>query len=163
MGFHLQKTDSADSGHDLSNRMSRAGVAAARRKFTPEFVNRLDRIVVFKPLGHEELRSIVDIELGMVQDRIRVALDDGSMVLNVSESARELLLAEGTDSRYGARHLKRAIERLVVQPLSNLLATAQIHRGDTIRITNRAGSSTLTFFREASEADVRVFAAPLAA
>ncbi len=163
LGFHWQKADSADSDHELTNRMSRVGVAAARRKFTPEFVNRLDSIVVFKPLGHEELRRIVDIELGMVQERTRFAADDDSIVLNVSESARELLLAEGTDSRYGARHLKRAIERLVVQPLSNVLATAQIHRGDTIHITRRADSATLTFFREARQADERVFAAPLAA
>jgi ATP-dependent Clp protease ATP-binding subunit ClpB len=163
LGFAHACASSADSNDELSTRMARVGVAAARRKFTPEFVNRLDNIVVFKPLGHEELRRIVDIELGMVQERIRVAADDDSIVLSVSESARELLLAEGTDSRYGARHLKRAIERLVVQPLSNLLATAQVHRGDTIRITHRADSASLTFFREVTHADVRVFAAPLAA
>ena len=163
LGFHCQMADSADSDPGLSSRLSQVGIAAARRKFTPEFVNRLDRIVVFKPLGHDELCRIVDIELGMVQERIRFAADDGSIVLNVSESARELLLTEGTDSRYGARHLKRAIERLVIQPLSNLLATAQIRRGDTIRITHRGDSATLTFFREATHADVWVFAAPLAA
>ena len=70
LGFHLQKADGAHSDQKLNARMSRVGVAAARRKFTPEFVNRLDSIVVFKPLGHEELRRIVYIELGMVQDRI---------------------------------------------------------------------------------------------
>ena len=163
LGFHYQKAGSADSDQELSNRMSQVGVAAARRKFSPEFVNRLDSIVTFKPLGHEELGRIVDIELGMVQERIRCAADDESMMLSVSQSARELLLAEGTDSRYGARHLKRAIERLVVQPLSNLLATAQIRRGDTIRITHHADSAMLTFFREAGYADALAFAVPLAA
>jgi ATP-dependent Clp protease ATP-binding subunit ClpB len=163
LGFAHTSAASAVSNDELGTRMTRVGVAAARRKFTPEFVNRLDRIVVFKPLGGDELRRIVDIELAMVQERIRFAADDGSILLNVSNSARELLIAEGTDSRYGARHLKRAIERLVVQPLSNLLATAQIGRGDTIRVTHRGDSGSLTFFREARHMDAWVFTAPLAA
>jgi ATP-dependent Clp protease ATP-binding subunit ClpA len=168
LGFAHSSVASPDSNQQLGTRMSRVGVAAARRKFTPEFVNRLDSIVVFKPLGHDELRRIVDIELGMVQERIRFAAGDESVGLTLSESARELLLAEGTDSRYGARHLKRAIERLIVQPLSNLLATAQIRRGDTIRITHRGDAASLTFFREAGQTNARVmdawmFTGPMAA
>jgi len=58
------------------------------------------------------------------------------------------LLAEGTDLRYGARHLKRAIERLLVQPLSNMMASGQIHRGDCIRVSHEAGSATLLFGSE---------------
>ena len=133
----------------LSARISRTGVAAARRKFTPEFVNRLDKIVVFKSLGNEELRRIVDIELDMVQQRIQSAAAGKPFLLNVTDSAKALLLLEGTDFRYGARPLKRAIERLLVQPLSNLMATGQIHRGDCIRVTHSEGSPSLTFFLEA--------------
>lgn len=167
LGFHTAADDAssavADSGHQLNTRLSRVGMAAARRKFTPEFVNRLDSIVVFKPLSHEELRRIIDIELEMVQERIRFAADDDSIELNVADSARELMLAEGTDSRYGARHLKRAMERLLVQPLSNLIATAQVRRGDSIRVTHRGDSASLQFFREVRPADAWVLAAPLAA
>ncbi len=132
--------------------MSRVGVAAARRKFTPEFINRLDHIVVFRPLGRAELCRIVDIELEMVQARLQNAAADKPFALNVKDSAREFLLTEGTDSRYGARHLKRAIERLIVYPLSNLIASGQIQRGDSIRVSHREGSPVLMFFSEAAPA-----------
>jgi ATP-dependent Clp protease ATP-binding subunit ClpB len=92
-------------GHDA--KMSRIGTAAARRKFTPEFINRLDRIVVFKPLGNEELRKVLDIEQEMVQQRIETAGANTSFRVNIGVSAKGLLLREGTDSRYGARQLKR--------------------------------------------------------
>jgi ATP-dependent Clp protease ATP-binding subunit ClpA len=128
--------------------MSSAGIAAARRKFTPEFVNRLDKIVVFKSLGREELRRIVDIELEMVQQRIQAAAASKPFLVNVTDTAREFLLLEGTDYRYGARHLKRAIERLLVQPLSNLMASGQICRGDCIRVSHSEHSPVLMFFRE---------------
>src|SRR5580698_5470268 len=122
LGFHAPLHDDAGSNAKLNARISGAGIAAARRKFTPEFVNRLDAIVVFKSLGKEELRRIVDIELEMVQQRIQTAAASKPFVVHVTETAREFLLVEGTDLRYGARHLKRAIERLLVQPLSNLMA-----------------------------------------
>jgi ATP-dependent Clp protease ATP-binding subunit ClpB len=144
LGFHAP---SADDGK-LSSRMSRAGIDAARRKFTPEFINRLDKIVVFKSLGNEELRRIVDIELEMVQRRIQTAAASRPFLMNVTDTAKEFLLAEGTDVRYGARHLKRAIERLLVQPLSNLMASGQIHRGDCIRVSHEDGSAALMFGRE---------------
>ena len=70
----------------------------------------------------------------MVQQRIQAAAaNKTAFLVNVTDTAKEFLLVEGTDSRYGARHLKRAIERLLVQPLSNLMASGQIHRGDCIR------------------------------
>ena len=147
LGFHAPSSE--DASDKLSTRVSHAGIEAARRKFTPEFINRLDKIVVFKPLGSGELRKIVDIELEMVQQRIQTAAGNLSFELHVTNSAREFLLMEGTDFRYGARPLKRAIERLLVQPLSNLIATAQIRRGDRIRVSHREASPSLLFFREA--------------
>ena len=101
-------------GHEA--RMSRIGVAAARRRFTPGFIidNRPDKIVVFKSLSETELERILDIELDMVQQRIRTAAQSEPFQLSVSDSARRWLLRGGTDSRYGARHLKRGIERLLV-------------------------------------------------
>jgi ATP-dependent Clp protease ATP-binding subunit ClpB len=145
LGFHAPSLDDAQ----LSARMSRAGIDAARRKFTPEFINRLDKIVVFKSLGNEELRKIVDIELELVQHRIETAAAGKPFIVQVTDSAKEFLLREGTDLRYGARHLKRAIERLLVQPLSNLLASGQIVRGDCIRVSHSEDSPFLMFFREA--------------
>ena len=109
-----------------------------------------DRLLrfLFAEEGNEELRRIVDIELEMVQRRIRIAPGNKPFVVHVSDSAKEFLLMEGTDFKYGARPLKRAIERLLVQPLSNLMATGQIQRGDRIRVTHGEGEPFLMFFRE---------------
>src|ERR1700678_2325404 len=148
LGFHATSVDETGM-RKLSARISSAGIAAARRNFTPEFINRLDNIVVFKSLGKEELLRIVDIELEMVQQRIQAAAaNKTAFLVNVTDTAKEFLLVEGTDSRYGARHLKRAIERLLVQPLSNLMASGQIHRGDCICVSHNAGAAALIFGRE---------------
>ena len=134
----------------LSNKMSSAGLEAARRKFTPEFMNRIDKTVIFQPLGARELRRILEIELDEVRERIQQAQAGKRFLINVTDSARDFLLMEGTDVRYGARPLKRAIERLLVQPLSNLMVTGQIRQSDCIRVTHSAAAPILTFFREAN-------------
>src|SRR5581483_6632210 len=132
----------------VSNKMSRAGAEAARRKFSPEFMNRIDRTVTFQPLGASELRRVLEIELSEVQDRIESSQQGMRFMIHVTDAARDFLLREGTDVRYGARPLKRAIERLIVQPLSNLIATGQIRRFDCIRVTHSASAPHLTFFRD---------------
>jgi ATP-dependent Clp protease ATP-binding subunit ClpA len=163
LGFRPPMSDDAACNEELGTRMKRIGVEAARRKFTPEFMNRLDKVVVFKPLGAEELRRIVDIELEMVQERIQAAAANKPFAVTVNESAREFLLKEGIDSRYGARHLKRAIERLLVQPLANLIASGQVGRGDWIRVTHRKSSPSLSFFQEPEEQRAWTIARPIAA
>jgi ATP-dependent Clp protease ATP-binding subunit ClpB len=148
LGFHVSTPDDRNDAPTLTAKLSRTGVEAARRKFTPEFLNRLDRIVVFKALGNEELNRIIDIELEGVQQRVQTAAAGKPFLINVTGSARKFLLTEGIDLRYGARPLKRAIERLLVQPLSNLMATGQIQRHDRIRVTHNDKSPALTFFRQ---------------
>src|SRR5246500_3578882 len=88
LGFHVPSSEDPGFNGTLSARISRTGVEAARRKFTPEFINRLDNIVVFKSLGREELRRIVDIELEMVQQRIQTAAASGPFLVNVTDSAK---------------------------------------------------------------------------
>ena len=144
LGFAAAPLNDSNCAPALSAKLSRAGVEAARRRFTPEFLNRLDRIVVFKSLGNEELNRIIDVELELVQQRVQAAAANRPFFINVTDSARKFLLAEGIDLRYGARPLKRAIERLLVQPLSNLMATGQIQRHDRIRITHGYESPSLT-------------------
>ena len=139
----------------------RAGVEAARRKFTPEFMNRLDKIVTFNPLGSPELRQILDIELDSVQRRIFDASPQRAFAFTATEAAKEFLLDEGTDVKYGARHLKRAIERLVVQPLSNLIATSQVQAGDLIRVDHEKSHPGMTFLKEAQELPFRTITALL--
>jgi ATP-dependent Clp protease ATP-binding subunit ClpB len=142
----------------LNGKMMRTGVEAARRKFTPEFINRLDKIVTFKPLGSPELRRILDIELNMVQQRIFNTSPDRSFVFKTSDAAKDFLLQEGTDLKYGARHLKRAIERLLVQPMSNLIATDQVRGGDCVNVDFDAVSNALTFVKEAEGLAVHAMA-----
>ena len=135
----------------LSSKVDRAAIEAARRKFTPEFMNRIDKVVVFKPLHREQLEHVLEIELGMVQQRILVAGNERQFVFNCTECVKEFLLQEGTDVRYGARHLKRAIERHLVAPLANLMATSQIRFGDILRI-DRTPEGEMLFTKEAQRA-----------
>ena len=88
-------------------------------------------MVVFHPLRQEQLEQILEIELGMVQQRV-LDTGRGQFLFRVTPAARRFLLQEGTDMKYGARHLKRAIEKFVVYPLANLLATEQIRFGDML-------------------------------
>src|SRR6266851_2177191 len=95
LGFHAPSFEDTGSNSRLGARISDAGIAAARRKFTPEFINRLDKIVVFKSLGAGELRRIVDIELEMVQWRIQSAAGSRPFQVDVADTAKEFLLVEG--------------------------------------------------------------------
>lgn len=135
----------------LNDKVARAGLEAARRKFTPEFMNRIDKTVVFRPLGEAELRKILTLELNMVQQRVFSSATGAPFVFSLTDTAKEFLLREGTDMKYGARHLKRAIERNLVHPLSNLIATQQVRGGDLIRVDFDASGSRLTFFKEAED------------
>ncbi|HWY68806.1 MAG TPA: AAA family ATPase [Terriglobales bacterium] len=119
---------------DFDEKIDRTAVEAARRKFTPEFMNRIDKVVVFKTLRAAHLQRILDLELEMVQKRILASSGSKKFLFGCSESVRNFLLEEGTDAKYGARHLKRAIEKNLVSPLASLLATSQLQFGDFVRI-----------------------------
>jgi ATP-dependent Clp protease ATP-binding subunit ClpA len=145
-GYGFIKSDDKPKTN-LDQKVARTAVEAARRKFSPEFMNRLDKLVVFHSLQREQLEQVLDIELGMVQKRVLDAAN-GKFLFRVTDSGRDFLLQEGTDQRYGARHLKRAIERYVVYPLANLLATQQVRVGDLVRIDWDGQHKELTFVRE---------------
>jgi ATP-dependent Clp protease ATP-binding subunit ClpB len=151
LGFQSFGCNPATTAIDekLADKLSKSGVEAARRKFTPEFMNRIDKVVVFKPLGERELRRILDLELSQVQQRILASPSENSFVFTVSNPGKDFLLTEGTDVKYGARHLKRAIERLLVHPLSNLMATKQVSPGDWIQADFDEESRCLVFTKEA--------------
>jgi ATP-dependent Clp protease ATP-binding subunit ClpB len=144
MGF-IQPKDKATTG--LHEKVERTAVEAARRKFSPEFMNRLDQVVVFHPLKRAELDEVLEIELTQVQKRV---LDSTTrpFLFRITSECREFLLEQGTDQRYGARHLKRAIERYVVYPIAKLLATAQVHQGDALVIDRLRGEEGLVFLRD---------------
>ena len=139
----------------MDQKIYRAATEAARRKFSPEFMNRIDKVIVFRALTRENLEKILDIELALVQQRIINATDGRQFVFHCTKAARDFLLREGTDIKFGARHLKRSIERHLVFPISNLLATEQIQLGDLITVDFDAILGKLIFVKEDQGALVR--------
>ena len=155
---------------DLDEKIQRTAVQAASRNFSPEFMNRIDKLVVFHALNQGHLRQILDLELRALQGRIMRSART-KFFFSCSDSVKELLLREGMDSRYGARHLKRSIERLLVMPMSNLVASAQVCLGDSIYADLDHNGSDISFVRRSwqtptddsflTEPSVEEFGAPL--
>jgi ATP-dependent Clp protease ATP-binding subunit ClpA len=154
IGFAPPRGSSRDQS-TLSRKISSTAVEAARKNFSPEFMNRIDKMVVFHDLGQDELRQVLDLEL----DKVRRRVEEGSVdCFNfiLTENAREFLLNQGIDKTYGARPLKRAIERFLVVPLANLSSTRQARLGDLIVIDLNDSTQRLAFYRDEAERSVAV-------
>jgi len=136
---------------EVDQKIYRTAVEAARRKFSPEFMNRIDKVVVFRSLKEHHLRAILDLELQAVQDRIMMSAGT-KFVFQCSDAAKNMLLQEGIDYKYGARHLKRAVERFLVYPLSNLVATGQIGLGDLVNVGLNEKERKLIFSKKSGGA-----------
>lgn len=133
IGFAPTKQGKPAEDNEIDSKIYRTALEAAKRKFSPEFMNRIDKVVVFRSLKEHHLRKILEIELRDVQNRITESAGT-KFIFECSTEAKEFLLGEGIDLKYGARHLKRAIERFLVYPLSNLVATEQVETGDYIYV-----------------------------
>ena len=151
IGFAPPQIASKYVGTGVDEKICRTAVEAAKRKFSPEFMNRIDTIVVFRSLNEDHLRQILDLELQAVQHRIMVSAGP-KFIFECSGEAKEMMLKEGIDFRYGARHLKRAIERLLVYPLANLVATNQVELGDLIQVDLDPETGQLMFLKRAAGA-----------
>lgn len=133
----------------LRARMQRAVQDAAKRKFSPEFLNRLDGVIMCHALTEQEIGRVLDLELRSLL--LRVQRHRGcSLQISLSDQARALLIAEGYDPNAGARYLKRAIERHFVHPLSSLLATHQLADGDELLVDADMETTELIFSRAQS-------------
>jgi ATP-dependent Clp protease ATP-binding subunit ClpB len=119
-----------------------------REHFRPEFLNRIDEIIVFASLGREAIARIVDIQL----QRLRSLLADRQVGLDLTPAARALLAREGYDRDYGARPLKRIIQRKVQDPLALKILQGEFPPGDTVVVDAGADGSTLTFARHGAAA-----------
>lgn len=150
IGFAPTKTDQTKEDNEIDTKIYRTALEAAKRKFSPEFMNRIDKVVVFRSLKEHHLRQILNIELRSVQDRITESAGT-KFVFECTDAAKEFLLGEGIDLKYGARHLKRAIERFLVYPLSNLVATEQVETGDLVMIDYDGERESLTFTKQAGK------------
>ena len=144
IGFLTGKGPQPSADADTDQKIYRTAVEAARRKFSPEFMNRIDKVVVFRSLQEHHLRQILDLELKAVQERV-IASAETKFVFECSDNAKDMLMREGLDVRYGARHLKRSVERFLVSPLSNLVASEQVGIGDFIYVDLDPVTSKFTF------------------
>jgi ATP-dependent Clp protease ATP-binding subunit ClpA len=150
IGFAPSKSGKAQEDNEIDAKIYRTALEAAKRKFSPEFMNRIDKVVVFRSLKEHHLRQILNIELKAVQDRITESAGT-KFVFECTEPAREFLLSEGIDLKYGARHLKRAIERFLVYPLSNLVATEQVETGDLVLVDFDEEAQKLLFSKQSGK------------
>ncbi len=141
---------------EVDQKIYRTALEAAKRKFSPEFMNRIDKVVVFRSLRDEHLRQILEIELKAVQRRITEGSGE-KFIFKCTEAAKKFLLDEGIDFKYGARHLKRSIERFLVYPLSNLIATGQVEMGDVLIVDYSAEIGKLVFAKESGGAIIPDF------
>ena len=123
----------AKENGDSRNKLQKIGMSAVRRKFSPEFVNRIDCVITYQPLTAESLSSILDQHLADLQDHLDKRLGARSFRIDVPVKTRRALLKIGTSEEYGARELKRTLQRLVVQPLAILLSNGKIEPGARVR------------------------------
>lgn len=147
IGFAPARVRGGEQDSEVDQKIYRTALEAAKRKFSPEFMNRIDKVVVFRSLKEHHLQQILDLELKAVQERIMKGTAQ-KFIFKCSPEAKRFLLDEGIDYKYGARHLKRAIERYLVYPLSNLVATEQVATGDLVIVEFNADDGKLAFSKE---------------
>lgn len=117
---------------DVDNRIKKISNLALEKKFSSEFINRIDKTIVFKSLTSDSIGKIIDIELAKLEDRI---IASGNLIiLKITNNIKEYIRVEGTSSTYGARELVRVIEQRLVFPIANLIATHQVQTGDILNI-----------------------------
>jgi len=144
IGFTTGKENKRNHEMDVDQKIYRTAVEAARRKFSPEFMNRIDKVVAFRSLKENHLRQILDLELTAVQQRVMDSAGT-KFLFDCSAQVKDVLLREGLDVRYGARHLKRSVERLLVSPLSNLVASEQVEFGDFVYVDLNSDTGRFIF------------------
>jgi ATP-dependent Clp protease ATP-binding subunit ClpB len=128
-------------------RMKDMVLAELRQSFRPEFLNRLDEIIVFHALSEEHLKQIVEIQLA----GLRARLEERHIQLELTDAARTRLVRTGYDPNYGARPLKRAIQREIETPLAKRILAGEIRGGQTVRIDADPSDPGLTFYVESNE------------
>jgi CheY-like chemotaxis protein len=135
IGFQPEGVRSAEV---VAGRLEHIALAAVRKRFSPEFVNRIDAVITYRPLNAESLSQILDTHIAELQKHVHTRLGDRSFDIEVTASAHQLMLTKGISQEYGARELKRTIHRLLTQPLAALVADGRIAPGALVTV-DRAG------------------------
>ena len=141
-GFGFQAGAPA-SREAMQTRLSRVAEAAARRRFSPEFMNRMDAVVTYRPLPEAVLATILDQQITLLQEHIQTRLGSRAFRLYVSEQSRRFLLQAGTSEQYGAREIRRTLHRHVTQPLAELMAAGRIPPGASVQAVPRGGALSM--------------------
>jgi ATP-dependent Clp protease ATP-binding subunit ClpA len=132
MGF-ARALPQAEEGAAAS-RLESIALRAARRSFSPEFMNRMDAAITYQPLGTDALMEILDIQIRELQEHIDYRLGARAFRVEITTKGRRFLLSEGTSVHYGAREIKRAVHKHVTQPLAAMIANGRVRAGGRIRI-----------------------------
>jgi CheY-like chemotaxis protein len=125
----------AKSQKDLATRLESIALGAVRKRFSPEFVNRIDAVVTYNPLDAEAIEIILDHDLRMLQDHVNLRLGERYFSIDVTPEAKQFLLKKGISQEYGARELKRTIHRQLTQPLATMVARGEILPGTQVGIS----------------------------
>src|SRR3954447_10687720 len=128
---------------DLTSKLQNIALVSVRKRFSPEFVNRIDCIITYQPLTAESLSAILDKQIADLQNHVNTRLGNRSFVLDVPPDARQFLLQKGTSSEYGARELNRTIHRFLTQPLATMVATNQVNPGARVWVEIDGASDKL--------------------
>jgi len=142
--FGFQAMTGTHSG-DVSRKLESIGMHAMRRRFSPEFINRIDVVVTYQPLDKDSLGAILDHQLTELQSHIDTRLGARAFNLEISAAAEEFLLARGTSSQYGARELKRTIHRKLTQPIAAMVADSKAGPGGTLHVDLAPEEDRLAF------------------
>lgn len=158
-GFEAMANPGAEDSDDADaeEKLRRIGLAAVRRKFSPEFVNRLDVVLTYRPLSMAALTSILDMQLVDLQQHIIRRLGARAFRIALTKGARQWLLRRGTSIEYGARELKRTILRNITQPLAAALAAGRIEAGSRVSIEVERDGEGLRIVPQRDSSDVDLF------
>jgi CheY-like chemotaxis protein len=159
IGFQGAERRSAAS---IADRLHTVGVDAVRRRFSPEFVNRIDAVITYRPLTVAALEEILDHHVTELQQHVHARLTDRSFDITVTPEARRLLLERGTSEEYGARELKRTIHRMLTQPIAALVADGEVPPGGRIGVRVSEDGASLSLRPEPPSGDVEPWPRPVA-
>ena len=146
--FGFEQMAGPDECAKSAKKLEGIGMNAVKRKFSPEFVNRIDAVITYQPLGAKALATIIDQQIVMLARHIENRLMERAFEIAVSDSARAFLLKKGTSDEYGARELKRTILRHVTQPLAAMVASGAVLPGDVVEVDAAEDGEKLTLVVE---------------
>ena len=142
--FGFQSATVSGTREDLGHKLQGIALVSVRKKFSPEFINRIDHVITYRPLDAESFAAITDLEIDSLQKHVNTRLGNRCFTIEVPFETRQWLIEKGTSAEYGARELKRTIHKNLTQPLATLVAKNQIDPGSRVRVEVNPDQQALT-------------------